>query len=166
MLKEEIKKATVQAMKDGDSFVSTTLRMLSAAIITKEKEKRYKISKQKPDLGEEGLQKESQLTDDEIIEVTAAEIKKRRDAIALYEQGGRQELADKEKKEIELLQKYLPAQMSEDEIREIVIDAVVKTGAKEMKEMGKVMAEVTPKTKGKAETGLVSKIVKEALTNK
>jgi uncharacterized protein len=166
MLKEEIKKATTQAMKDGNGFVSTTLRMLSAAIISKEKEKRYKISKQKPDLNEEGLIKESQLQDDEIIEVVSAEIKKRRDAIALYEQGGRQELADKEKKEIEILQKYLPAQLSEDEIREIVIDAIVKIGAKEMKEMGKVMAEIMPKTKGKAEAGLVSKIVKEALSKK
>ncbi len=166
MLKEEIKRATVQAMKDGDGFVSTTLRMLSAAIQTKEKEKRYKISKQKPDLNEEGLVKESQLPDEEIIEVISSEIKKRRDAIALYEQGGRQELADKEKKEIELLQKYLPEQMSEEEIKKIVMEAIKKTGALAPKDMGKVMAEIMPKTKGKAESGLVSKIVKESLTGK
>jgi len=140
--------------------------MLSAAIVTKEKDKRYRISKQKPELDGEGLVKESQLADEEIIDTISSEIKKRRDAITLYEQGNRQELADKEKKEIEILQKYLPEQMSEEEIKKVVAEAIAKVGAKEMKEMGKVMAELTPKVKGKADNSLVSRIVKESLTKK
>ena len=140
MLKEQIKTAIIQAMKDGNELLLTTLRMLSAAIIFKEKEKRYKISKQKLDLKEEELVKNSQLANEEIIEVVSAEIKKRKDAIVLYEQGGRKELADKEKKEVEILQKYLPTQISEGEIKKIIQEAIKKTGAKEIKEMGKVMS--------------------------
>lgn len=166
MLKEKIQNETTQAMKERNELVCSTLRMLSAAIVSKEKEKRYKISKQKPDLNEEGLIKESQLTDEEIIEVISSEIKKRRDAIALYEKGNRQELADKEKKEIEILQKYLPEQLSEEEIKKIVKEAIEKTGAKEIKDMGRVMAELMPKVKGKADSGLVSRLVKELLGSK
>ncbi len=163
MLKEQIKTAIIQAMKDGNELLLTTLRMLSAAIIFKEKEKRYKISKQKLDLKEEELVKNSQLANEEIIEVVSAEIKKRKDAIVLYEQGGRKELADKEKKEVEILQKYLPTQISEGEIKKIIQEAIKKTGAKEIKEMGKVMAELMPKVKGRADSSLISKIVKESL---
>ena len=166
MLKEKIQNETTEAMKQGNDLVCGTLRMLSAAIITKEKEKRFKISKQKPDLDEQGLVKESQLTDEEIIEVISSEIKKRRDAVALYEKGNRQELADKEKKEIEILQKYLPEQMSEEEVKKLVQEAIAKTGVKEAKDMGKVMKEVSPQVKGKADGSLVSKIVKDLLTPK
>lgn len=166
MLKEQIQKSTTQAMKEGKELICGTLRMLLAAIVSKEKEKRYKASKQKPDLNEEGLIKESQLTDEEIIDVIASEIKKRRDAAALYEKGGRQELADKERKEIEILQKYLPEQLSEEEVKKLVKEAIAKTGAKEIKDMGRVMAELMPKVKGKADSGQVSKIVKDLLVSK
>lgn len=166
MLKEQIQNAITEAMKSGEELILSVLRMLLTAIISKEKEKRYKISKIKPDLKEEQLVKESQLSDEEIIDVISSEIKKRKDAITLYDQGKRPELAEKEKKEIVILQKYLPAQMSEEEIKKIVAEAVAKTGAKEVKDMGKVMAEIMPKTKGKADSSLVSKIVKESLTGK
>ena len=166
MLKEQIQKSTTQAMKEGKELICGTLRMLLAAIVSKEKEKRYKASKQKPGLNEEGLIKESQLTDEEIIDVIASEIKKRRDAAALYEKGGRQELADKERKEIEILQKYLPEQLSEEEVKKLVKEAIAKTGAKEIKDMGRVMAELMPKVKGKADSGQVSKIVKDLLVSK
>ena len=166
MLKNRIQDETIKAMKESNELLLITLRMLSAAIITKEKEKRFKISKQKPELDEQGLVKESQLTDEEIIEVISSEIKKRRDAVALYEKGNRQELADKEKKEIEILQKYLPEQMSEEEVKKLVQEAIAKTGAKEAKDMGKVMKEVSPQVKGKADGSLVSKIVKDLLTPK
>jgi len=166
MLKEEIQNTTTKAMKEGDEAVLSTLRMMLAAIVSKEKEKRYKTSKQKPDLNEEGLVKESQLTDEEIIDVIASEVKKRRDAVVLYEKGNRQELADKEKKEIEILQKYLPEQLSEEKIREIVKEAIEKTSAKEIKDMGRVMAELMPKIKGKADGSIVSAIIKELLLKK
>lgn len=170
MLKEQIQNAINQAMKESNELICSTLRMLSAAIISKEKEKRYKVSKQKPGLNEEGLIKESQLADEEIIEVISSEIKKRKDAIALYEKGNRQELADKEKKEIEILQKYLPEQLSEEEIKKLVKEAITKVGGPkgypEIKDMGKVMVELMSKVKGKADNSLVSKIVKESLVQK
>lgn len=163
MLKQQIQNTINQAMKENDELVCSTLRMLLAAIVSKEKEKRYKVSKQKPDLNEEGLVKESQLTDDEIIEIVFSEIKKRKDAIALYEKGNRQELADKEKKEVAILQKYLPEQISEEELKKLVKEAVEKVEAKEIKDMGKVMAELMPKVKGRADNSLVSKLIKELL---
>lgn len=150
MLKDKIKDDMKTAMKSGDSFLTGVLRMALAALQTKEKEKLYKTQ-------------ESELTDEEIVGVLSSEVKKRRDAIALYEQGGRPELAENEKKEIEILQKYLPEQLSEDEIRKLVQEAIIATGAKEAKDMGKVMADLNPKTKGKAEGSVVSKIVKELL---
>ena len=148
-----------------------TLRMLSASILTKEKEKRYKTSKDHPDFAEDKLLKESELTDEQIIEVISSEIKKRKDAVVLYEQGNRQELADKEKKEIEILIKYLPEQLSEDELKKMVEESIAKVRV-EMKDpstssgqvMGKVMADLNPKIKGKADGGEVSKIVKELLS--
>ena len=168
MLKQQIQKDTTEALKAGDSFVLSTLRMLLAGVATKEKEKRYKISNDpasaEASAGEESLVKASQLTDEEIISVISSEIKKRKDAIALYEQGNRQELADKEKKEIEILKKYLPEQLSADEVKKLVEGSVAKTGAKEMKDMGKVMGDLNPKIKGKADSGEVSKIVKELLS--
>ncbi len=163
MLKEEIQNTITRAMKEGNELVYSTLRMILAAVVSKEKEKRYKISKQKPDLNEKGLIKESQLTDEEIIDVITSEIKKRKNSDAAYEIGKREDLVKKEKAEIEILQKYLPEQLSEDEIREIIKEAIEKTAAKEIKDMGKVMGAITPQLKGKADMGLVSKIVRESL---
>ena len=100
------------------------------------------------------------------MKLVSSEIKKRKDAIALYEQGKRPELAEREKKEIEILKKYLPEQLSEEEIKKIVAESIEKTGAKEMKDMGKVMADLNPKIKGKADGGEVSKIIKEILNKK
>jgi uncharacterized protein YqeY len=164
MLKQQIQNSTKEAMKAGDQFLVGTLRMLSASIITKEKDKRYKISKEKPNATEEALIKESELTDEQIMEVITSEIKKRRDAIALYIQGNRPELADREKKEIEILIKYLPEQLSGDELKKLVAESIKKTGAKEMKDMGKIMADLMPKVKGKADNSEISKIVKELLS--
>jgi len=166
MLKEEIQNTITRAMKEGNEVVCSTLRMLSAAIVSKEKEKRYKISKQKPDLNEEGLIKESQLTDEEIVDVIVSEIKKRKDSVAAYERGKREDLVKREKAEIEVLQKYLPEQLSEQELKKIIQEAIAKTGAKEIKDIGKVMAELAPKVKGKADNSLVSKTVKDLLSPK
>jgi len=164
MLKQQIKNAVNEALKSGDQLSSGTLRMLLASILTKEKDKRYKIATEKPDTTEENLIKESELTDEQILEVISSEIKKRRDSIALYIQGKRPELADKEGKEIEILQKYLPEQLKPEEIKKLVEESIAKVGAKEMKDMGKVMADLNPKVKGKAEGGEVSRIVKELLS--
>ena len=164
MLKQQIQQESTAALKSGDQFNLGVLRMLLASILTKEKDKRYKISKDKLGTSEEDLAKESELTDEQIIEVIASEIKKRKDAIVLYEKGNRPELADREKKEIEILKKYLPEQLSGEELKKIVAESIKKIGAKEMKGMGRVMADLNPKIKGKADSGEVSKIVKELLS--
>lgn len=155
MLKQTIQNDTTEAMKSGDSFVVGTLRMLLAAATTKEKEKKFK----------EKLEGDAVLTDDEIISVISSEIKKRKDAIALYEKGNRLELAEKEQKEIEILKKYLPEQLSEEELRKIILESIVNVGAKEIKDIGKIMKDLMPKVKGKADSGEVSKIIKELLLN-
>ena len=170
MLKKQIQSDSISALKSGDQFLLGTLRMLLASITAKEKEKRYKISKDpstgsgQENLTEEELIKESELADEQIIEVISSEIKKRKDAITLYEKGNRPELADKEQKEIEVLKKYLPEQLSDEELRKLIQESVDKTGASEMKDMGKVMADLNPKIKGKADSGEVSKIVREVLS--
>jgi uncharacterized protein len=162
-LKQQIQSGASEALKAKDAFSLPVLRMALAAITSKEKEKRYKASKEKPELQEEELLKQSELSDDDIIAVLSSEIKKRRDAIALYEQGNRPELAEQEKKEITVLQNYLPEQLSQDALKKLVQKAIEKTGAKEMKDMGKIMAELMPKVKGKADNSEISKMVKELL---
>ena len=164
MLKQQIQNDSTQALKSGEQFNLGVLRMLLASILTKEKDKRYKLSKDKPEITEENLSKESELADDQILEVISSEIKKRKDAIILYEQGSRPELAEREKKEIEILKKYLPEQLSSEELKKLVQESIAGTGAKEIKDMGKVMADLNPKIKGKADGGEVSKIVKEFLS--
>jgi uncharacterized protein YqeY len=154
MLKQIIQGDVTKALKEGDSFVAGTLRMVLAAVLTKEKDKKFK----------EKVEGDVVLSDDEIIEVITSEIKKRRDAIALYNQGNRPELSKKEEDEIKVLQKYLPEQLSQDDIKKIVTESIAKVGAKEMKDMGKVMADLSPRVKGRAEGSKVSGIVKELLS--
>ncbi len=151
MLKQQIQANTKEAMKQKNQELVGVLRMAVAAINAKEKEQFYKLGK------------EVVLTDDEIIGVIASEIKKRRDAIALYQQGGRPELAEVETKEIAMLQAYLPAQLSADELKKLVEASITKTGAKEMKDMGRIMADLMPQVKGRAENSEISKIIKELL---
>jgi uncharacterized protein YqeY len=163
-LKEKIQEDLTIALKDGKNLELSVLRMLSAAISNKETEKRTKIWKTKPDLSQEELKKESRLSDEEIFDVIYSEIKKRKESIELFEKGGRKELADKENKELNVLKSYLPEQISEDEVKELIRAAVLKIGAKGMKDMGKLMSEISPPLKGKADMGLVSKIAKDLLS--
>jgi len=163
-LKEKIKNDLNRSLKEREKLTSSTLRLLLATILNREKEKRAKIAKGEKGLTEEELIKKSQLLDDEIIQAILSEIKKRKESILLFEKGKRQDLADKEKEEIKILQKYLPEQISEEELKKIVQDAVKKTGAASIKEMGKVMKEVMPKVKGRADGSKISQIVKELLS--
>lgn len=164
MLKQKIQSDATSALKEGNKEIADVLRFAVSSINNKEKEKRYKIAKEAPDLKEEELNKKSELTNDEAVSVLSAEIKKRKDAIALYEKGGRQELADKEKQEIEILQKYLPEQLSEDELKKLIEESIKNVGAQTIKDMGKVMADLAPKIKGKADGKEASEIVKEILS--
>jgi len=164
-IKEKIKENLKSALKEKREVEVLTLRMLLASILNKEKEKRYRIAKEKPELEEKELEEESQLTDEEIIEVISSEIKKRKEAILEFEKGERMDLVEKEKAEIGILEKYLPEQLSEEEIKKLAKEAIEKVEAKEIKDMGKVMAELMPRVKGKAGGGIVSKIVKELLSS-
>jgi uncharacterized protein YqeY len=159
-LKQQIQNDLKEAMKNKDAFLLGVLRMAVTAIKNKELEKRTKLSKTE---AIEKLDEMSQLTDEEALAVMLSEAKKRKDAIEEFTKGGRQDLAEKEQKELEALKKYLPEQMGDEEIRKIVVGAIAQTGASDVKEMGKVMAAIMPQVKGKADGSLVNKIVKEEL---
>ena len=162
-LKQKIQEDLKNALKEKKELELSVFRMLSAAITNKEKIKRYKISKEKTDFTEAELEKESQLSDEEVLEAISSELKKRKEAIVLFEEGKRMDLIEKEKAEAKILQGYLPEQLSEKELKKLAKEAIEKTGVKEIKDMGRIMAELMPKTKGKADGSLVSKIVKELL---
>ena len=106
-----------------------------------------------------------EVTDDVIIEVVAKELKKRKDSLEEIKKSGREDLIADLEKEITLLQKYLPEQLSESEITEIVDAAIAEVGATTIKEMGKVMGLVSGKVKGRADNKLVSEIIKGKLAN-
>lgn len=148
MLKDKIQEDLKSAMMTKEEEKLSTIRMLKSAI------QYYEI--QKGGAGYEAI-------DEDVVEVVGREIKKRKESIELYEKGGRQELADKEKRELEVLKDYLPEQLSNDEIKKLVEDAISQTGASTMQDMGKVMSILSPQTKGKADGGMVSSLVREKL---
>jgi hypothetical protein len=163
MLKIKIEEDFKSALKEKRKTEIATLRMLKAAIFNKEKEKRYKLSQEKPELTGEELEKESKFIDEEVMSVISSEIKKRKEAILEFQKGKREDLMKKEKAEMKILQSYLPEQLPEKEIKKLAKESIEKVGAKNLKDMGKVMSELMPKLKGKAEGSLVSKAVKELL---
>lgn len=165
-LKAKIQQDLSAVVKKRDELKTSVLRLLLASILNKEKEKRYKIYQLQKDISEKELNEKSQLSDEEVIDTVSSEIKKRKEAILEFEKGKRQEMADKEKKEMEILKTYLPEQMSEEEIRKLVEETIVKAGAKNQKDIGRVMSELMPKVKGKADGSSVSVIVKELLSGK
>lgn len=150
MTKKELQEALKQAMLARDEVKKSTLRMLISAIGY------YEIQK-----GGAGYE----ATEEDVLAVIQKEAKQRKDSIAQYNDGGRPELAAKEEKELHLLQAYLPSQMSEGDIRILVKEAITQTGATTAADMGKVMGALMPKVKGKADGGLVNKIVREQLTS-
>lgn len=136
----------ITAMKSKDETKVSVLRLLKSAL------QNYQIAEQK------------ELSDDDIIKVIQKEIKQRKDSISTYETGGRLELADKEKAEIEVLAKYMPQQLSNEELTEIVEKAIAETGATSEADIGKVMGRVMPQVAGQADGGQVSAKVKELLS--
>ena len=145
-LKSLIKTQVTFSMKDGDKFRTTVLRMILAEI--------QKIE----------IEEKSDLDEPQITSILEKMIKQRNDAIAQFEQANRQELADKEKQEIEIIKEFLPEQMSDDEISELVSKIISEVGAQDMKDMGKVMGSLKPLIAGKADAGVVSQLVKKALS--
>jgi hypothetical protein len=148
MLKQKIQADLKEAMKAGDTAKRDALRMLDSMIKNTEIEK---------------MKKESGLTDEEIQEVIARAVKQRKDSVAQFEAGGRAELAEKEKAEIEILMAYMPEQMSEEEVRAVIQETISQTGASSKADMGKVMGQAMGKLKGKADGNVVKKIVEELL---
>lgn len=149
MLKQQLHDQLKEAMKAQDELQKSVVRMLLSAITY------FEIQK-----GGAGYS----ATDEDVISVIEKQVKQRKDSIEQFEKAGRQELADKEKEEMDILKKYLPEQLSEEEIKNLIQDAITQTGAKTPQDMGKVMGALVPQTKGKADGSLVSKLVKEVLT--
>jgi len=112
---------------------------------------------------EEDVAMQSMLNDDEIISAISSEVKKRADSISVYQQAGRTELAAQEEAEQKILSKYMPEQMSEEDVRKIVADVIAKTGASGAKNMGAVMGAVSSQTKGRFPGARLQEIVKSVL---
>jgi len=148
MTKQELKDELKKSMLARDTEKTSTLRMVISALGY------YEIEK-----GGAGYE----ATDEDVEAVLQKQVKQRRDSVEQFKAGGRDDLADKETKELQLLEIYLPKQMDEDEIRKIVDEAIAQTGATSASDMGKVMGALMPKTKGKADGSLVGKIVREKL---
>lgn len=110
------------------------------------------------------IDKHKTLSDDEVIEVLAKEVKQRKDSIEEYKKANRQDVVDTLNQEIDILMEYLPEQMSSEEIRQLVQEAISSTDATGPKDMGKVMGKLMPQVKGKADGKLVNQIVKELLS--
>ena len=161
MLKDQLQKELNDALKSGDQLKRSVLSLLLTAIKNKELAKRQKLSKTVS--GIEELEKQSQLTDEEILEVIAGEAKKRKEAIEQFQAGGREDLAQKEKSEMNILASYLPEQASEEEVRAEVKRVITELNAQGLKDMGKVIGAVMSKFKGRVEGEKVSKIAKELL---
>jgi uncharacterized protein YqeY len=115
---------------------------------------------------EASVAKRDELTDDEVIKVVISETKKRKEAIELFEQGGRGDLASREKEEMDILQTYMPPQLTENEVRTLAIEAVEEVGALDPRDMGKVMKVLMPKIVGRSEGSFASRTVKELLAQK
>lgn len=145
-LRDQIPEDLKSALKNQNALELTVLRMLQSAIKNKEIENNKR-----------------ELSDEEVIAVISTEIKKRREAAKEYEKVGRPDAAATESAEVDVLMKYMPEQMGEEEILSFVSAAITQSGAQGMKDMGKVMKEVIPKVKGKADGALVNRLVKEEL---
>jgi len=134
------------AMKEKDVLRKTTITMLRAAVKQVEVDERIEMD------------------DESIIDIIAKQVKQKRAAIEEFTKGDRSDLADEAKNEIDILMVYLPVQMTEDEIMNLVKETIDEVSASTMKDMGKVMKALTPKTKGRADGKLVSNAVKALLS--
>jgi len=145
-LKAKLNQDLKEALKAKDEAKLRTVRMLLAAI------KNFEVEKMGP------------ATDEEIFQIMSKEIKKRQEAIEMYEKGGRPDLAQAEKQEIEVIQSYMPNQLSEEEIRELARKVISEMNLKSPKDVGTAMKVIMPQVKGRADGKLVNKIVSELLS--
>ncbi len=144
-LKETLLQDMKEAMKEKDTIRKNTIQLVRAGVLQIEKDKQI------------------ELDDEGVFDVIVKELKKRRDSLPEFEKSGRQDLIDNLNAEIAVLMGYLPEQMTDEEVEAVVKEAIEETGASTIKEMGKVMAIVTPKVKGRADNKKVSEFVKKHL---
>ncbi|HUV72374.1 MAG TPA: GatB/YqeY domain-containing protein [Clostridia bacterium] len=145
MLKQQVEQDIKEALKAGEQLRLSALRLLLSAI------KNEEIAKQR------------ELTDEEVVAVVRRQIKQSREAAEAFHKGGREDLAQKEEAEVQILSKYLPQQLSENEIKKIVEEVRVQLPEVEKNNFGKVMGQTMARLKGKADGQTVSKVVKEIL---
>ena len=146
-MKQNLLNDLVIAMKSQDKETLSVLRMVKGAIQLEE------------------INKKSELSDEDFIGVVSKQIKTRKESIAEFEKAGRTDLVEQTQKEIEILNKYMPEQLSEEEVLKVIDEAFNTVNPQSQSDMGKLMGFVTPKLKGKADMGFVSKTIKERLTN-
>ena len=146
---DKIDKSLTDALKNKDQDRTLTLR----SIISQKKQKEI----------EKRTQDKKNITDEDMILILNKMVKQRRESIELYKQGGRQDLADKETKELKIIQEYLPEQLSEEEIKKICEQAINNLKASSLKDMGKVMGIIKSKYKGSVDLSIAGKILKVKL---
>ena len=145
MLKEELMNDLKDAMKEKDEIRKNTVQMVRAAILQIEKDKGIKVE------------------DDKIVDIIAKEVKVKKDALLDFTKGGREDLVEQTNKEIEILMKYLPKQLSKEEIKEILEKIIQEIGATSLKDMGNIMKEAKAKIGAGADGKTINDVVKELL---
>lgn len=146
-MKQKILSDLVSAMKNKDKETLSVLRMVKGSIQLEE------------------INKKSELSDDDVISVISKQIKTRKESISEFEKAGRNDLIEQTNKEIEILNKYMPEQLSESDVLKVIDEAFNTVNPSTPSDMGKLMGYVTPKLKGKADMSFVSKTIKERLSN-
>ena len=144
-LKDKLKEDLKSAMKEKDTIRKNVVQLIKAGVLQVEKDSKVTLD------------------DDGVLDVIAKQLKQRRDSLPEYEKSGRDGLISQLKREMDILMEYLPPQLSHEELEAIVKQAVEETGAQSVKDMGKVMAAVMPKTKGRADGKEINRIARELL---
>lgn len=144
-LKDKLKEDLKSAMKEKDTIRKNVVQLIKAGVLQVEKDSKVTLD------------------DDGVLNVIAKQLKQRRDSLPEYEKSGRDDLISQLKREMDILMEYLPPQLSHEELEAIVKQAVEETGAQSVKDMGKVMAAVMPKTKGRADGKEINRIARELL---
>lgn len=145
-LKEKLADDLKSAMKNKNTVRKNVVQMVRAGVLQIEKDKKITLD------------------DDGVLDVIAKQLKQRRDSLPDYEKSGREDLIAELKAEMDVLMEYLPKQLTREELEKIVADAVAKTNATTMKDMGKIMAAVMPETKGRADGKVINEIAKSMLS--
>lgn len=144
-LKEKLQEDLKSSMKNKDTVRKSVITLVRAAI------KQYEVDNRK------------ELGDDGVIEIISKQLKQRKDSLVEFEKAGRDDLIEETKSEIQVLKEYLPQQLSEDELEQIVIETIAEVGATSMKDMGKIMSTIKPKTAGRADGRKINELVKKNL---